>query len=103
MFTLFAIQAAQQLAAEQEADLRSRATAMLQADMPQEALESLMRDVFRSADTGGSGALSRKVRDVLSHIRLVVHDTCYICVIQQPDPVHSVLKWVYRSCMVTLV
>ena len=29
--------------------------------MPQETLESLMRDVFRAADTDGSGALSRKV------------------------------------------
>ena len=65
MSALLAIQAAQQLAAEQEAKLRSRATAMLQAEMPQEALESLMRDVFRSADTDGSGALSRKVREVL--------------------------------------
>jgi hypothetical protein len=55
------MQAAQQVAADQEADVRSRAMATLQADMPQEALETLMRDVFRSADTDGSGALSRKV------------------------------------------
>lgn len=59
---LCALQAAKQVAAEQEAGARSRAEAMLQADMPQEALEALMRDIFRSADTDGSGALSRAVR-----------------------------------------
>lgn len=50
------------MAAEAEADARARAEAILQADMPLEALEALMRDIFRAADTDGSGALSRAVR-----------------------------------------
>ena len=82
MSALLAIQAAQQLAAEQEAELRSRATAMLQAEMPQEALESLMRDVFRSADTDGSGALSRKVRQLLKGLQVMLHHTM-LCMLQR--------------------
>jgi hypothetical protein len=66
-----ALQAAQQVAAEQEEGVRGRAMAMLQADMPQEALEGLMLGIFRNADTDGSGALSRKV-----HVLLRIQEPC---------------------------
>ena len=65
------LQAAQQVAEEQEADMRARATALLQADTPQAALENLMRNIFHSADTDGSGALSRKVWMLLVHAEIL--------------------------------
>ncbi len=48
--------------AEQQEAARTRAEAALRAEVPQEALEALMRELFRGADTDGSGALSRAVR-----------------------------------------